>query len=702
MKPARRSVSTFESLETRRHLSASAVKVVDSGGPVEQVIEASGQVIVSSRHQSGSGISQIYIANGTRSKTRLLVDLSQPGATISSIADLTATDDGRVYFTANAAGGRHLFQLNTKKGGFTQITAGQQVFYTRATAAGNRLFVYESNGQTLFTLDTQAGTLAKVVTLRIDSPFTPAGETVYFIGPNEALYRTDGTGPRTVIVSANLKVGRADFFATNDHVYFESRENNLTSLYRTSASSTAPQKLAEDFTIDGNTFAELDDHVYFAGFYFSTSPLSKGRELYRARISDGQVELAADVSNASGGSGIDSIHAIGNSIYFTNSDGEFLPSQGTGDRELYRFDTVSKKTTLVTKNNTLYPVGIGGGVLGSYYFVAAPDKENARFGSRVLYVTDPVTDKIEVVPGQPVVKDSDGDPLTDVKFLNVGSRGLFFTASTADFSRDTDVYFVSTPFSRLDPKTTILTIQATDSTDTVTMTVIGNELVVTLNGIEERHELAKVKRIEAFLKEGNDTFTSDTSVAVDTYVFGDLGDDLITTGAGDDTITGGAGKNTMFGGAGDDRVNGSNGKDSLDGQEGNDRLYGKGGNDDLTGGAGVDRLFGDEMIGPFGADILRGGTSNDKLYGYGGNDTLVGLRQDDLLFGGDGDDLLIGGDGNDTLDGEAGVDTLQGELGDDTFRSKDNTGDVLDGGEGTDTAFTDGTEKAISLIEELK
>jgi len=695
------SFTAFESLESRQHLSASAVKVIDSAGPIAQVVESGGQIFVSSSHASGSAVSQIYVASGPRSKTRLLLDLNKPGATVASISGLAATSDGRIFFTANAPGGRHLFQLNTRTGEFTQITTGTNVFYTNAVGAGNRLFVYESNSQTIHTVEPGATTTRLVTTLRTDTGFFPTGSDVCFIGPGESLYRSNGTASGTIKISGDLRVNRSDFFATNEHVYFEGTSGNNVSLYRAGLSDTVPVKLADDFSLRTTDHAELGDYVYLSGFYSNISPNSKGQELYRVKISDGSVELAADV-NPGSGSGVAGIHAIGNSIYFVNSDGEFLPSQGTGDRELYRFDAVTRKTTLVTAGNQLYPIGVGGAVLGSYYFVAAPSKDDARFGSRVLYRTDPVTDQIERVAEQPVVRDSDGDPITDVKLINVGSRGLFFTAATADFSRDTDVFFVQTPFSVLDPRTTILTIQATDGADSLTMKLVGSELLVTLNGVEERHDAAAVKRIEAFLMEGNDSFISDAGVQINTYVFGDLGDDSITTGGGNDTISGGAGKNLMLGGPGDDRINGSNGRDTLDGQDGDDRLYGKGGNDDLTGGAGVDRLFGDEPIGPAGDDILRGGTSNDKLYGYGGNDTLVGNRQNDLLFGGDGDDLLIGGDGDDTLDGEAGLDTLLGELGNDLLRSKDTARDSLSGGDGFDIAETDSSQKVFEMIEEIR
>ena len=106
-------------------MSASAVKVVDSGGPIEQVIESGGQVFATSRHASGSGVSQIYVANGVKSKTKLLVDLNTPTAPIASIGDLTATQatsgtiSGSIELTKaqidDLAAGRLYIQLHSQK-----------------------------------------------------------------------------------------------------------------------------------------------------------------------------------------------------------------------------------------------------------------------------------------------------------------------------------------------------------------------------------------------------------------------------------------------------------------------------------------------------------------------------------------------------------------------------------------------------------
>jgi Ca2+-binding RTX toxin-like protein len=689
------SYSLFQQLESRTLYAASAVKTVDSPGPIEDMVEAGGKIYVSSRHASGSSVDQIYVTHGGKNTTRKLLDINVNGAPIASLDDLVSTDDGRVFFTATAVGGRHVFELNTSNGTYKQLSTGSNVYYKNLTAAGKALFVYEANNTVILRQGPGGKSFSTVTTQTMFSTFRAAGSTVFYVGSDQGLYRSNGNPAGTLKISENLTTGIGDFFTTNDYVYFEGRTSNNTSLYRTSVTGTSPIKIADDFSLVNTDHAELGEYVYFSGGYYNTSGKGQGSELYRAKTSDGAVEIASD-TNTTSGSGVAGTSAIGNSIYFVNNDGDFITSQGTGDRELFRFDTVKKTTTLVTKNNQLYPIEVGGAVLGNYYFVAAPTKDDARWGSRALYRTDPATDKVEVVSGVPTVADTNGKSYQEVQILATGARGLFFSADTADAGRDTDVFFVSTPFSNVDAKTQILTIQATEAADVLTMKVVGAELVITLNGIEERHALSSFGRIEAYLKEGNDTFTSNVNVTTNTYVFGDLGDDIITTGAGQDTITGGAGKNQLFGGEGADRLNGSGGRDSLDGQAGEDRIYGNSGSDNLVGGAGIDRLFGGD-----GDDILSGGSSNDKLYGEVGDDFLYGGNQSDLMLGGAGDDYLDGAIGDDTLDGESGVDQIFGGEGDDEIFAIDGEKDLISGDLGNDTALTDASEGKLSAVEVL-
>jgi len=110
-------------------------------------------------------------------------------------------------------------------------------------------------------------------------------------------------------------------------------------------------------------------------------------------------------------------------------------------------------------------------------------------------------------------------------------------------------------------------------------------------------------------------------------------------------------------------------------------------------GDGDDRIRGGVMV----VDLGPGDDRVEELIQYAkggaGNDLLLGPNLD----GGPGDDTLNGTLQNDRLDGGSGVDELHGGPGNDILESKDfdesvppeserPTGDVLDGGDGRDSA----------------
>jgi len=129
----------------------------------------------------------------------------------------------------------------------------------------------------------------------------------------------------------------------------------------------------------------------------------------------------------------------------------------------------------------------------------------------------------------------------------------------------------------------------------------------------------------------------------DAQLFGEAGDDTLTSGSGDDTLVGGIGDDLSSGGAG------------------RDVLFDPFGDDILQGGAGEDNIYSPDgqnrLLGGFGNDALRGGISNDFLDGGAGNDALIADLEtgsslwfgDDTLNGGAGDDLLEGGAGQDVF-----------------------------------------------------
>jgi Ca2+-binding RTX toxin-like protein len=86
------------------------------------------------------------------------------------------------------------------------------------------------------------------------------------------------------------------------------------------------------------------------------------------------------------------------------------------------------------------------------------------------------------------------------------------------------------------------------------------------------------------------------------------------------------------------------------------------------------------MTGTNGPDAIFGSSGNDVICGLGGNDKIYGLG---------GNDVLIGGAGNDYIEGGAGRNTLLGGPGNDYLRAFSGVRDVVDGGPGVDTAWTD-------------
>ncbi len=106
-------------------------------------------------------------------------------------------------------------------------------------------------------------------------------------------------------------------------------------------------------------------------------------------------------------------------------------------------------------------------------------------------------------------------------------------------------------------------------------------------------------------------------------------------------------------------------------------IFGDGGNETLDGGAGSDTIFGQG-----GDDYITGG--RDSLASRDINNTIDVADLEDQTESDDGDDTLYGGAGNDTILGGAGNDILDGGDGDDTLSGQDGI-DVFRGGAGEDT-----------------
>ena len=176
------------------------------------------------------------------------------------------------------------------------------------------------------------------------------------------------------------------------------------------------------------------------------------------------------------------------------------------------------------------------------------------------------------------------------------------------------------------------------------------------------------------------------------------GDDIAIGGADDDVLTGGDGNDVLVGGAGDDTILGD--KDdhasSLDWTVTRTRGGGPGSPtfDVVFTSAGADPTSApgnDALYGGAGKDWIFGGAGDDYIDGGSGDDIALGEGGSDVLIGGAGDDFLDGDSastsgGDDFLDGGEGNDTLLGEGGDDVLFGGDGD-DVLTGGDGNDVLY---------------
>ena len=116
---------------------------------------------------------------------------------------------------------------------------------------------------------------------------------------------------------------------------------------------------------------------------------------------------------------------------------------------------------------------------------------------------------------------------------------------------------------------------------------------------------------EAMLGDGDDVFAADLPAVahggsgadslrlngvlhgVGGALFGDSGDDSLSSQSGQDTLDGGPGRDSLSGGVDQDTLAGGSGDDLLRGEQGNDVLRAGPGRDLVDGGRGFDQLYGD-------------------------------------------------------------------------------------------------------------
>jgi Ca2+-binding RTX toxin-like protein len=159
-------------------------------------------------------------------------------------------------------------------------------------------------------------------------------------------------------------------------------------------------------------------------------------------------------------------------------------------------------------------------------------------------------------------------------------------------------------------------------------------------------------------------------------VFGNGGNDDITTPASADLIRGGDGDDIIDGGLGRDSINGQRGVDTatyanrpasapvtIDMQNGTgeespdvENVIGTPGNDVIIGFREGVEITHDSAP----ANRFIGGAGNDRLIGLSGADILLGQAGNDNLFGGQQKDKMVGGPGRDKCVGGPSKDKAKG------------------------------------------
>jgi Ca2+-binding RTX toxin-like protein len=135
----------------------------------------------------------------------------------------------------------------------------------------------------------------------------------------------------------------------------------------------------------------------------------------------------------------------------------------------------------------------------------------------------------------------------------------------------------------------------------------------------------------------------------------------------------------------DEPSRGPGAADQIFGEEGDDTLSSNVGNDRVSGGPGNDRII--------------SGLGDDRVFGGPGNDRLSAADGNDFLSGGSGADLIFGGDGRDRLKGGSGRDVLRGGNGRDRIEARDGQVDDVGCGRGLDFVIADTHDKVHADCE---
>jgi Ca2+-binding RTX toxin-like protein len=192
-----------------------------------------------------------------------------------------------------------------------------------------------------------------------------------------------------------------------------------------------------------------------------------------------------------------------------------------------------------------------------------------------------------------------------------------------------------------DKKLTIRGDTDTPNNITVSLDAKKKNVLVDINGTAFSFKKDNVEHVNIVGGNQDDTILIDETTVqfgIPTRVFGEAGNDTITTGKERDEIFGDDGNDTINSGKGDDTIIGGNGDDVITTGGAFKLIFAGAGNDTITTGNGRGYIFGED-----GNDSITTAGDEFEILGNAGNDTLTGHGRD-TLWGGGGADVLSGGE----------------------------------------------------------
>jgi len=485
------------------------------------------------------------------------------------------------------------------------------------------------------TQTTAAPRLTNIETINLDGPFIAVGMALTNVTGTQTLNVNSGlpTGTATItdansLNAANIVAG--DNIATLNVTSLASGTRDSVNVDAGSASSvtiTGNATAADSYTVDlaedaTLTLATMNNTsvdaitVNAAGDFTLTSNVAIATDDLTVTINaeaDTTVTMTAAAGNSASAivlAGDDVVldFADGDDIAgTTNADGVEISSTAATSKLVFtditttnflnqavvdtiEFDADLGGATQVTVNEDSN-VLLSGDVTGTAAVTLAVDNADGDGNNGTLRVT-----VAETLTTAALTTDANVDALV----LTAATDEATDTDANANGSEETELTMFGVT---LDAATTTFAINGEDN---LTITTVTGAADYTIAATSMTGELTIDDTAGAFdltiaLGSGNDEIKDTVDAQVAT-VFGNGGDDKITTGSGADVINGGDG---------DDELNGAAGADTIKGDAGADEIDGGAGADTITGGAGADVIT--MVSGEDGDTIKDLDTAEDTL-----------------------------------------------------------------------------------------